>query len=180
MDLDVSAAVEMLKYGVCVKECPRADPTQTIDCYTTTHIAANQGNKYIGCTYKIDSDFFSNWDLGSDELNSYKEKFGTVAESAGLEYPYRYNTKNLYGYCVPDWNVSDGASAISETIVNTFKRLFDDTVMGDKLTSYIADIAYSWRLIAICSATAVILAYLYLILIRFLGGVIIWLTIILL
>ena len=69
---------------------------------------------------------------------------------------------------------------MTDEIVNTFTKLFEDTVMEDKVTSYIADIAYSWRVIAICSGTAVLLAYLYLILIQYLGSIIVWGSIILL
>ena len=52
--------------------------------------------------------------------------------------------------------------------------------MGDKVTSYIGDIAYSWELILICTLTACVLAYIYLLLIQYVGAIIIWLTIILL
>ena len=51
--------------------------------------------------------------------------------------------------------------------------------MGDKITSYAADIYYAWKLILTCSATAILLGYTYLILIRWLGGLIVWLSIIL-
>ena len=52
--------------------------------------------------------------------------------------------------------------------------------MEDKITSYIADIAYSWKVIAICSGSAILLGYIYLALIRLLGAIIVWLSIILL
>lgn len=52
--------------------------------------------------------------------------------------------------------------------------------MHDKVTQYIADVAYSWKVLAICSGTAIVLGYLYLILIRLIGAVLIWSTIILL
>ena len=51
--------------------------------------------------------------------------------------------------------------------------------MGDKITSYAADIYYAWKLVLACSATAILLGYIYLILIRWLGGLIVWLSIIL-
>ena len=52
--------------------------------------------------------------------------------------------------------------------------------MNDKIMSYISDIAYSWKVIVISSVTAIVLGYIYLGLIRLLGGLIIWLSIILL
>jgi len=52
--------------------------------------------------------------------------------------------------------------------------LFGEFVVNDKATAIMADIAYSWRVLAICSGTAVLLAYLYLIVIRCIGGIIVW------
>ena len=53
--------------------------------------------------------------------------------------------------------------------------------MGDsKITQYIADVAYSWKVLAICSGTALVLAYLYLFLIRLIGAILVWGTIMLL
>ena len=50
--------------------------------------------------------------------------------------------------------------------------------MNDKITSYIYDIANAWRVLAICAATSIVLGYLYMLLIRCCGAVIVWLTII--
>ena len=53
--------------------------------------------------------------------------------------------------------------------------------MGDsKVTQYFADVAYSWKVLAICSGTALVLAYLYLFLIRLIGAILVWGTIFLL
>ena len=53
--------------------------------------------------------------------------------------------------------------------------------MGDsKVTQYFADIAYSWKVLAISSGTALVLAYLYLFLIRLIGAILVWGTIMLL
>lgn len=51
--------------------------------------------------------------------------------------------------------------------------------MSDKITQYVADIAYSWKVILMSSFTAIVLGYLYLIIIRCVGGVIVWLSIVL-
>ena len=85
----------------------------------------------------------------------------------------------MYGFCVPDLD-TENVSALSEETIKTFKKLFNDTVLGDKLTSYLADISYSWVVILVCSFTAILLGYIYLILIRYLGALIIWLSIALL
>ena len=86
----------------------------------------------------------------------------------------------MYGFCVPTFDsAGESVSALSDTAIKTFKRLFEDTVMQDKGTQYIADIAYSWKVILICSFTCIVLGYLYLLLIRLIGGLIVWLSIIL-
>jgi len=45
------------------------------------------------------------------------------------------------------------------------------------MTAYLADIAYSWRVIAVCSVTSIFLGYLYLLIIRCIGALIVWLSI---
>lgn len=42
------------------------------------------------------------------------------------------------------------------------------------MTAYVADVAYSWKVIAICSGTAILLGYAYLFIIRCIGAVIVW------
>ena len=104
---------------------------------------------------------------------------GNAVNAPGLTFDYRYNTENLYGFCVPNVDTSK-IGALSDKLIDTFKALFEETVMEDKITSYIADIAYSWKVIAICSGSAILLGYIYLALIRLLGAIIVWLSIILL
>ena len=84
----------------------------------------------------------------------------------------------MYGFCLPDMN-TDSIGALGKETLETFKKLFEGTVMDDKVTSYIADIAYSWKVLAICSATSIVLGYLYLLFIRLCGCVIVWLSIVL-
>ena len=117
------------------------------------------------------------------------EKFGIDVEAytgkaagewtANAKFPFRYDTEKMYGFCVPEFN-SDKVSAISDSTIKTFKKLFNDTVMSDKVTSYIADIGRSWQVILVASITAILLGYIYLLLIRCMGALIIWLSIVLL
>lgn len=116
-------------------------------------------------------------DFGIDILEYTGLSEDSIA--AGTTFPFRYATKKMYGFCVPDFSSTE-ATALSEQTIKTFKKLFNDTVMNDKLTSYIADISYSWACILVCSFTAIVLGYLYLILIRYIGALIIWLSIALL
>lgn len=117
--------------------------------------------------------FFADWELTSEEQDEYLNTFDSVAG----KWPYRYDTKKMYGFCVPDTD-AENASALSDTMIKTMKRLFQDTVLEDKFTSYVADIAYCWRMILVCSVTAVLLSYLWLFIIKLIGGLIVWLSII--
>ena len=63
--MDMSAALKMLKFGTCVKECPTAVKTTTVDCHVTEFML-NSGN-YDGCIYQIGADFFADWGLDFTE-----------------------------------------------------------------------------------------------------------------
>lgn len=58
-----------------------------------------------------------------------------------------------------------------------FRDAFFNNVLGDKTTQYFYDIAKSWAVILVASICSVIIAYLYLFMIRFMGGVIIWISV---
>lgn len=85
----------------------------------------------------------------------------------------------MYGFCLPKLD-TDSVSAFSKNTVETFDKLFEETVMNDKITSYIYDIVNAWQVLAICAGTSIVLGYLYLLLIRCMGAIIVWLSIILL
>ena len=52
--------------------------------------------------------------------------------------------------------------------------------MNDKVTQYFADVYYSWKVLALASLSAIVLGYLYLLLIRLIGAILVWFTIFLL
>ncbi len=85
----------------------------------------------------------------------------------------------MYGFCLPKLD-TDSISAFGENTIKTFEKLFEETVMNDKVTSYIYDIVNAWQVLAICAGTSIVLGYLYLLLIRCMGAIIVWLSIILL
>ena len=96
---------------------------------------------YVGCTYQIGMEFFEEWGV---DVAAYT---GEAAAGIGsnIKYPYRYDTEKMYGFCVPSFNAdADTVSALSDSAIKTFKRLFDETITNDKTTSYIADIVSSW------------------------------------
>ena len=170
-NLDYTAAIGLLKEGTCVRKCPSADKRMPVQCYQTRAMASDP--LYDGCVYQIDEAWLREWGI---DISSYT---GSSNNAPGLTFDYRYNTENLYGFCVPNVDTSQ-VGALSDKLIDTFKALFEETVMEDKITSYIADIAYSWKVIAICSGSAILLGYIYLALIRCLGAFIVWLSIILL
>ena len=60
---------------------------------------------------------------------------------------------------------------------DAFRDAFFNNVLGDATTQYFYDIGRSWAVILVASICSVIIAYLYLFMIRYLGGVIIWISV---
>ena len=120
-EMNVGAALTMLKYGTCVKECPTSNKAELIQCKVTKRMVET-GN-YKGCEYQIGPDFFKEWGLdftdytkdlpGSDSIND--------AISDNAKYPFRYGTKKLYTYCLPDLS---GGGALTQEAIEMFSRLF--------------------------------------------------------
>jgi len=80
---------------------------------------------------------------------------------------------------VPDLN-GENVGALTDGAIELFGDMFDEIIMEDKVTQYFADVVYSWKVLAICSGTAIVLGYFYLILIRLIGAILVWMTIFLL
>ena len=59
-----------------------------------------------------------------------------------------------------------------------FKKLFDEVVMNDRVINYVSNVVNAWEVMLISCFTAVILGYLYLLLIdSCLGKIMIWISI---
>lgn len=84
----------------------------------------------------------------------------------------------MWGFCIPTLK-TDSIGALSEKTLDMFKNLFHSTIMNSKVTEYMSDIAMAWKVLAVSSGTAIVLGYLYLLLIRCMGALIVWLSIIL-
>ena len=183
-NLDISGALELLNTGVCVKECPTASTDEDVECVATQRMTNDNANFEGGCVYMIGLTYLETF-LPEEAIKAYVDKFYTdgydsykARSDAGTapKIPFRYNTSKMYGFCLPELN-TDKASAFSKDTYETFKKLFTETVMNDKMTSYIADIATAWKVIAVCAATSLVLAYLYLFLVKCIGGLIVWASI---
>ena len=137
-----------------------------------------EDSSYDGCVNQIDADYMELWDINVE--NVYTDVFKPTTNADGVTvYPFRYNTKKLYSFCYPDLFSKEQVSGLSEKTIKTFKNLFEDIILNNKLASYLADITYAWILILSSSVTAILLGYTYLLLIEKMGGCFIWLTIIL-
>ena len=188
-ELNIDKALALLNGGVCVKECPSSVKTSVVDCHPTgemlddinfpTSIDVDGGVPgKASCIQRVSAADLETFgiDIGTYIGDSDMSQAAIDAWSG----PFRYDTKKMYGFCVPEWSASGGASALSDSTIKTFKKLFQDTVLDDKLTSYLADIANSWQVIVVSSVTAILLGYIYLLLIRYLGALIIYFSIVLL
>jgi hypothetical protein len=71
-----TSTLKLLKSGVCVKECPVSDKSVPIDCHPTTWMNTTNAKKYNGCDYY------------------------PAGVSTGVT--FRYATKQLGGFCLPD------------------------------------------------------------------------------
>ena len=99
MSLDISKALAMLNYGTCVKTCPTSDKNTPVDCKLTTYMVSK--SQYDGCQYNIDDTYLSNWGI---DITEYTKNL----PAGTTQYPYRYNTKQIYGFCVPDLSSAAG------------------------------------------------------------------------
>jgi hypothetical protein len=79
--------------------------------------------------------------------------------------------KILNSYCIPN-----GADYVNATTYNAFKDAFFGSVYGNKAAGYFRDIANAWPVLAVSVVAAIVVCYLYLFVIRLIGGLIIWLS----
>jgi hypothetical protein len=102
--------------------------------------------------------------------NSYKD---CQYYPAGKSNPaFRYNSEPLVGhFCLPSSNYTNITS-----MKEVFKNAFFNNVMSNKLSLYFYDIYKCWLVILVASICSVVIAYLYLFAIRFMGGMIIWVS----
>ena len=121
-----------------MKACPSADQTTIVDCKQTSYMASNKN--YSGCSYSIGTSYLTEWGI---DVAKYTGSTTTIP--ASMTFPFRYDTTNLFGFCVPKVEVnSKNVSALGEKAVETIKSVVNSVITTDKLTSYIADIAFSW------------------------------------
>ena len=136
-------ALNLLNYGVCVKECPVDN--EPVNCFKTSYMKGN--SDYLNCQYY------------------------PAGTNSGA--PFRYDSESFLGhFCLPSGDYTD-----SDKMKDAFRDAFFNNVLGDATTQYFYDIGRSWAVILVASICSVIIAYLYLFMIRYMGGVIIWISV---
>jgi uncharacterized membrane protein YagU involved in acid resistance len=140
--------MSLLKSGTCVKECPTANTQDPVHCYETQSMKDNF--RYQQCQY-----------------------FPMAQETSfGTEYfmPFRYSTENLLGhFCVPK-----GSDYVDKQTFEAFKKGFFESVYGAESARYVNDVIKSWPIILGAAILAVVFGYIYLFVIQYVGGLIIW------
>jgi hypothetical protein len=86
---------------------------------------------------------------------------------------FRYSTTEIGGFCMPDANDENSKEA-----VEALRKAFTESEYGSTAATYFFDIIICWPLLVGGSIVALILGYLYLFVIRVIGGAIIWVTLI--
>ena len=84
-NLDLTAALGLLKEGTCVKECPSADKNEPVQCYQTRAMASDPA--YRGCVYQIGEEFLKEWGI---DIEAYT---GNSVNAPGATFDYRYPTQ---------------------------------------------------------------------------------------
>ena len=140
-------AVSLLSKGMCVKSCPSGKSEDPVICRPTNILAADY--HFSNCTY---------YPLAQ----SYA---GTTVLGVG----FRYESKSLLGsFCIPK-----GEDYVDKATYESFKTAFFGSVYGNAAASYFHDIAATWSVLLIAAIATVFLSYLYLFVIRLVGGFII-------
>lgn len=143
----MSKLFALFNSGVCVLECPK--DTGDVLCMPTKAMSAD--GFYSNCQYY-----------------PLSVKQGSTVVRTGK--PFRYNSVNVLGhFCLP--NATDYTDAA--TLDKIKSALFNNTV-GDTVGEWVFSIAKAWPVICVSIPVAVIVGYLYLFLIRAIGGFIIW------
>jgi hypothetical protein len=142
---------KLLKKGVCVKTCPGEDASVELECFPTSWMTGQAKNNYKGCS------------------------FYPAGVSTGLT--FRYATKQVGGFCLPD--ITKALSNTTDSAFSAIKEAFFNSDYGMKTATYFYDIMICWPLLLISLGVAIVLSYIFLYIMRCLGGMIVWLMILL-
>lgn len=98
-----------------------------------------------------------------DSPDYYKDcQYYPLKVDTALSEPFRYNTQSFMDhFCLPDGEI-EGYPNMKKAM----RDAFFNTVLGDKGTQYFYDIGECWAVILVASICTVIIAYLYMLLLK--------------
>ena len=172
---NVDDILDLFNTGTCVKTCPE-DESKPIDCHITQKMRDDSNYQKDGitqCAYMLDATWF---EKNGIDLDKYRALLGDAAVDA-QKYEFRYPTTAVGGFCSPKLE-KEQVEEFAE-LGKELSAAFFDKVLGDEGGKILADIGASWKVIAISAVTALILGYLFLFIIRCIGGAIIYLSLLL-
>ena len=147
-DPSMESVTEVLRYSMCVKECPKGIEEETINCKMPKAFSNILGY-FDQCVFLI-------------------EKY----------YEFRYPTILFANsYCVPDLSAS--LESNTTNIVKEFKKEFDKYIGASGIQTHISDIMATSEPLLIAFGTAFLIGFIYMILLRLVGGLIIYSSILL-
>lgn len=158
-----------LQQGTCVKTCPAAD-NQPIECVPTASMS-EAGSDFIlndgtvSCAMLITPAFLESIGIS---LSEYQQK---GLDATGAEFPFRYDTVPVAGFCMPD--LESGFESLKTAGEDLVQYLYSD-ILGDYGTNAMADIFAASPMIFLSAVTSLILGYIFLMVIRCIGGLIIY------
>ena len=151
--------ISLLSHGVCVKECPLTVDAP-IDCFPTK--AMLDDYRYKDCVYYP----------AAIDLRPIPVIYDTSTA-------FRYASKSAAGgFCMPDGDAA--SSEAGQDAIVAMKKAFYESTYGQKVIVWTTDIMRSWFVILVVAVISLFLGYLYLFVIRIMGGAIIWVTFVLL
>ena len=164
---------ELLKFGTCVKECPLA--TGKVDCYRNDYMVDNI-NFVEDCVYSVvanPAEYAEKYDI---DLSEYGDFEGVT--SVIRIFDVRYETEVIGGkVCFPV--IPEGAQKGGMAVV---KKFYDEAISKldeSGVTDYINDTLATWQVLCIGLATSFLVGFIYLVLLRYIVGPIVYGSIIL-
>merc|ERR1712226_1034602 len=103
--------------------------------------------------------------------------FEETGDGEYVSVPFRYDTLATpwgNGFCIPVITEDTNASVLE--VITKLKEQFEQGDAGEAINGWFRDIISAWVCLAISSVTALILGYLYLFVVRLLGGMIVWVS----
>lgn len=151
-----SASTSFVNHGICVKQCPSNYEMTTLDCHPTTN---NQDCKVAKQNIYLSTPLLQKLCIPS--LNLYNEAKQNLTNSNSTTYDNRTASQM-------DSDYNDVKGLINTNFINV-----------DKLISYLSDFTETWKIMLACVGIALVLGFVYLLLIRLCGACIAYITILL-